>query len=98
MKKLLLVALMASGLAFVPVQHSDAGVSVAEWGVGVSADYSYYRPYPEERLVLYPTPYPGMGAGISGGPTSFTRPSGGLYGAFEAGHPRRHPQHSQRQR
>ena len=50
MKKLLLIALMASGLAFVPVQRSDAQVSV---GIGVGYPgyygyypYGYYRPYP----------------------------------------------------
>ena len=44
MKKFLLIALMACGLAFVPVQRSDAQVSV---GVGFgypSYGYSYY-PY-----------------------------------------------------
>jgi hypothetical protein len=50
MKKLLLIALVASGLAFVPVQRSDAQVSV---GIGVGYPgyygyypYGYYRPYP----------------------------------------------------
>jgi hypothetical protein len=50
MKKLLLIALVASGLVFVPVQRSDAQISV---GVGVGYPgyygyypYSYYRPYP----------------------------------------------------
>jgi hypothetical protein len=50
MKKLVLIALVASGLAFVPVQRSDAQVSV---GIGVGYPgyygyypYSYYRPYP----------------------------------------------------
>jgi hypothetical protein len=49
MKKLLLIALVASGLAFVPVQRSDAQVSV---GIGVGYPgyygyypYGYYRPY-----------------------------------------------------
>lgn len=44
MKRLLLIALMAGGLAFVPAQRSDAQVSV---GIGVgypSYGYSYY-PY-----------------------------------------------------
>ena len=50
MKKLLLIALVASGLAFVLVQRSDAQVSV---GIGVGYPgyygyypYGYYRPYP----------------------------------------------------
>ena len=58
MKKLLLIALVAGGLAFVPAQRSDAGVSVGI-GVGFPGYYgyypygyygpyygSYYRPYP----------------------------------------------------
>ncbi len=50
-KKLLLIALVVSGLAFVPVQRSDAQVSVGI-GVGPSGGYygyypyGYYRPYP----------------------------------------------------
>ncbi len=39
MKRLLLIALMASGLAFVPVQRSDAQVSVGVGGVGVGFGY-----------------------------------------------------------
>jgi hypothetical protein len=58
MKKLLLIALVASGLAFVPVQRSDAGVWVGVGPVGVGGyygypysgysyyPYGYYRPYP----------------------------------------------------
>jgi len=56
-KRVLLIALVASGLAFVPVQRSDAQVSV---GIGVGFPggyygypgyygyypYGYYRPYP----------------------------------------------------
>ena len=51
MKKLLLIALVAGGLAFVPAQRSDAGVSVGI-GVGFPGYYGYYpysyyyRPYP----------------------------------------------------
>jgi hypothetical protein len=45
MKKLLLIALVASGLAFVPAQRSDAQVSVGI-GVGYPGYYGYYRPYP----------------------------------------------------
>src|SRR5437773_8577846 len=56
MKKLLLIALVVSGFAFVPVQRSDAQVSVGI-GVGFSGGdygypgyagyypYRYYRPY-----------------------------------------------------
>jgi hypothetical protein len=49
MKRLLLIALVASGLAFVPVQRSDAQISV---GIGYPGygngyyPYGYYRPYP----------------------------------------------------
>jgi hypothetical protein len=60
MKRLLLIALVASGLAFVPVQRSDAGVWVGVGPVGVGVGgyygypysgysyypYGYYRPYP----------------------------------------------------
>ena len=42
-KKILLIALMTSGLAFVPVQRSDAQVSVGI-GVGSPGYYGYY-PY-----------------------------------------------------
>ncbi len=48
-KRLLLIALMAGGFAFVPVQRSDAQVSV---GIGFGSPgygyypYGYYRPYP----------------------------------------------------
>ena len=48
MKRLLLIALVVSGLAFVPVQRSDAQISV---GIGYSGygygyyPYGYYRPY-----------------------------------------------------
>lgn len=43
MKRLLLIALMACGLAFIPAQRSDAQVSVGI-GFGPSYGYSYY-PY-----------------------------------------------------
>jgi hypothetical protein len=48
MKRLLLIALVVSGLAFVPVQRSDAQISV---GIGYPGygygyyPYGYYRPY-----------------------------------------------------
>ena len=50
MKKVLLIALVATGLAFVPVQRSDAQVSV---GIGVGYP-GYYGPYP---YYGYPRPY-----------------------------------------
>src|SRR6266498_2719828 len=43
MKRLLLIALMAGGLAFVPAQRSDAQVSV---GIGVGYPSYGYRYYP----------------------------------------------------
>ena len=43
MKKLLLIALVVSGLAFVPVQRSDAQVSVGIGGVGIGFGYPGYR-------------------------------------------------------
>jgi len=44
MKRLLLIALMAGGLAFVPAQRSDAQVSVGI-GVGGYPRYGYYNGY-----------------------------------------------------
>jgi len=42
-KRLLLIALVAGGLAFVPAQRSDAGVSV---GIGFGGPVGYYGYYP----------------------------------------------------
>jgi hypothetical protein len=56
MKRLLLIALMAGGLTFVPVQRSDAQVSVGI-GVGYPAyRYSYYG-YPGYGYSYYPYRY-----------------------------------------
>src|SRR6266480_5147964 len=52
MKKLLLIALVVSGFAFVPVQRSDAQVSV---GIGFG--------YPAYRYHSYGYGYPGYGYG-----------------------------------
>ena len=55
MKKLLLIALVASGLAFVPAQRSDAQISV---GIGYPGygygyyPYGYYRPLSVLWLLL----------------------------------------------
>jgi len=47
MKKLLLIALVASGLAFVPAQRSDAQISIGIGSPGYGYyPYGYYRPYP----------------------------------------------------
>src|SRR5262249_17876247 len=53
MKKLLLIALVASGLAFVPAQRSDAQVYVGVPGTGIGVgvgfgypSYGYYYGYP----------------------------------------------------
>jgi hypothetical protein len=43
MKRFLLIALMAGGLAFVPGQRSDAQVSVGIGGVGIGFGYPAYR-------------------------------------------------------
>ena len=43
MKKVLLIALMACGLAFIPAQRSNAQVSV---GIGVGYPSYGYRYYP----------------------------------------------------
>jgi hypothetical protein len=56
MKRLLLIALVATGLAFVPVQRYDAQISV---GIGYPGyghgyyPYGYYRPYPLLWLLLW---------------------------------------------
>jgi len=42
MKKLLLIALVVSGLAFVPMQRSDAQISVGIGGGGVGFSGCYY--------------------------------------------------------
>ena len=67
MKKLLLIALVAGGLAFVPAQRSDAGVSVGI-GVGFPGYYGYY-PYgyygPYYGSYYRPYPYYGYYSGSS---------------------------------
>ena len=54
MKKLLLIALMVSGLVFVPMQRSDAQITVGIGGIGAGGypgygysnyPYGYSRPY-----------------------------------------------------
>src|SRR5262249_1410039 len=45
MKKFLLIALVASGLLFVPVPRSDAGVWVGGGYYFPYSGYGYYRPY-----------------------------------------------------
>jgi hypothetical protein len=54
MKKLLLIALMACGFAFVPAQRSDAQVSV---GIGVGYPSYGYRYYPSYGYGYYPYRY-----------------------------------------
>jgi len=60
MKRLLLIALVVSGLAFVPVQRSDAQISV---GIGYPGygygyyPYGYYRPYPYYGYYTGPSYY-----------------------------------------
>ncbi len=69
MKKLLLIALVVSGLAFVPAQRSDAQVSVGIGGVGIGFGYPGYRysyyGYPGYGYGYYPygyyRPYPYYG-------------------------------------
>ena len=50
MKRLLLIAVMAGGLAFVPAQRSDAQVSV---GIGVGYPSYGYRYYPSYGYGYY---------------------------------------------
>ena len=61
MKKLLLIALMVSGLVFVPMQRSDAQISV---GIGVGSPGGYYG-YPgygySNNPYGYSRPYPYYG-------------------------------------
>jgi len=45
MKKLLLIALVASGLLFVPMPRSEAGVWVGGGYYFPYSGYGYYRPY-----------------------------------------------------
>ena len=54
MKRLLLIAVMAGGLAFVPAQRSDAQVSV---GIGVGYPSYGYRYYPSYGYGYYPYGY-----------------------------------------
>ena len=58
-KKLLLIGLVAGGLAFVPTQRSNAGVSVGI-GFGIPAYYGYY-PYGYYPYPYYYRPYPYYG-------------------------------------
>src|SRR6266567_1702460 len=57
MKKLLLIALVVSGWAFVPVQRSDAQISVGIGGVGIGFGYPGYG------YSSYGYGYPGYGYG-----------------------------------
>jgi len=64
MKKLLLIALMVSGLAFVPMQRSDAQISV-----GIGGGYYGYPGYGYSNYPYgYSRPYPYYG-GYYGGPS-----------------------------
>jgi hypothetical protein len=71
MKKLLLIALMISGLTFVPMQRSDAQISVGIGGIGVGSPGGYYG-YPgygySNYSYGYSRPYPYYG-GYYGGPS-----------------------------
>src|SRR6266513_3315391 len=77
MKKLLLTALVVCGFAFVPVQRSDAQVSVGIGGVGIGFGYPGYRysnyGYPGYGYGYYPygysRPYPYYG--YYGGPSFY---------------------------
>src|SRR5438552_7838038 len=64
-KTLLLIGLVAGGLAFAPTPSSDAGVSV---GIGLGFPVAYSYPYP-----YYPYPYGYYGPSVYWGPTFFWR-------------------------
>ena len=67
MKKLLFIALVATGLLLVPVQRSNAQVTVGVGGVGIGVGYpgygygyypyGYYRPYPYYGYYYGPSYY-----------------------------------------
>src|SRR6516225_1232170 len=58
MKKLLLIALVASGLAFVPVQRSDAQIFIGLPGiVGIGIGPGAYYGYPYYGYGYYPHGY-----------------------------------------
>jgi len=58
-KRLLLITLVAGGLAFVPAQRSDAGVS---FGIGFGGPVGYYGYYPYGYYPYgYYRPYPYYG-------------------------------------
>ncbi len=65
MKKLLLIALMVSGLVFVPMQRSDAQITVGIGGIGLGSPGGYYG-YPGYGYSNYPygysRPYPYQGS------------------------------------
>jgi len=62
-KKLLLIALVASGFAFASAPRSDAGVAV---GIGIGFPVAYPYPYP------YPYPYYGYyGPSVYVGPSFY---------------------------
>jgi hypothetical protein len=63
MRKLLFIALVAIGFAFVPIQQSGAQVTVGIGGVGVGVGYPGYRygNYPYGGYSGYYRPYPNYG-------------------------------------
>lgn len=72
LKKLFLVAFVVSGLAFVPVQRSDAQIEIGIPGIGTGPGVSYGYPHFEYGYYprggyYYQQPYPGY----DGGPSSY---------------------------
>jgi hypothetical protein len=70
LKKLFLVAFVVSGLAFVPVQRSDAQIEIGIPGIGTGPSVSYGYPHFEYGYYprggyYYQQPYPGYYGGPS---------------------------------
>jgi hypothetical protein len=84
-KKLILIALVAGGTAFVAAPRSDAGVSV---GIGFGFPVGYAYPYP-----YYPYPYGYYGPSVWVGPSWYWHNG---HRVFVTRRVVRHPRHNHR--